>query len=451
MYPLSKKYFDLVCLFTRDPFVKLYTQELGYYTDGKERIACICSDSIDSDFSAVVLSRDNAKQFRAEAVKTDFESVDEARKWIENYFKSDIIAQHDYKRDYFDVFKDGACKGETHPNFTILKDGVPFGSAKKTIQEISYHYQDIDGNFIEQFQSKNGFDSRLFEMYLYCFFREQEFNFSRKYDAPDYMIDKMGQEIAVEAVIVSRTKDNVYDGQPLYVDNIENIISKLSNEIPLKFASVIYDKSKKRYWEKEHVKGKPFVLAIADFHADMSMTYTFNSLVEYLYGYNYDHTTYSETGELIINPRKVKNYIKENGTEIPSGFFLNKDNENISAVIFSATATLSKFNRIGKQVGFGSTDTILHRTMVIYNHEENADKPIISQYTVNKDSNETWSEGVVIYHNPYAKEPLNPNLFDETVAQAFYDIETNMVNGFMPQIFPYSSFTRNIIFTPPEK
>lgn len=67
--------------------------------------------------------------------------------------------------------------------------------------------------------------------------------------------------------------------------------------------------------------GKPFVIAVADFHDTMSMTWTYNSLLEYLYGYRYDNYKHSEEGELIINPTKIDFFEKKNGTKIPAGFF----------------------------------------------------------------------------------------------------------------------------------
>ncbi|MCT9925429.1 hypothetical protein N7272_14830, partial [Enterococcus faecalis] len=88
-----------------------------------------------------------------------------------------------------------------------------------------------------------------------------------------------------------------------------------------------------------------------------------------------------------------------------AGFLLDEANKNISAIIFSSTATLSKFNRIGRQAGMGNGNSLLVRTMTIYNHNENADKPDVVNYYVDENANETWSEGVMIYHNPHALYP----------------------------------------------
>ncbi|MFZ2782874.1 MAG: hypothetical protein WAZ36_00635 [Sediminibacterium sp.] len=440
--PINKKLFDILLLFTREPFVQHLTKELEFYTNGTGGlIGLISLDLTDNDYYACILSRDQSKQYRAELIEASIPTIEEARNWIDEKMSSASISFHDNSHDFFDVFQELNNEHKQHPNFTLLKNHISLSSAKEAVKEVSYHYKDIDGNFIDQFQSINGFDSRVWELFLFCFFREQFFSFRRNYDAPDYMIEKLNYEIAVEAVIVSR-KTELGEYEPRKPKQIQE---KLNNEVPLLYGSALFDKMKKRYWEKEHVKGKPFVIAIADFHDTMSMTWSFNALSDYLYGYRYEHS-FDEKGELIVKPIKIGEYIKPNGTKIPSGFFFLPNSENISAVIFSSCGTLSKFNRMGKQAELGSDIPTLIRMGSFYNHEPNADKPHFISYQVGKDSNETWSEGVMVFHNPNAKIKLNPDFFDKRVAQCFFKDE--LIHSQMPQIFPYNSFTQNLI---PEK
>jgi hypothetical protein len=435
---INKKLFDIYLLFTREPFVQYFTKELEFYSNGNGGLLGLISlDLTDNDYYGCILSRDESKQYRAEIVEASIPTIEEARIWIDEKMNRSSIVFHDNKHGFFDLFQDFDNKSH-HPNFKHLKEHVSLSSAKEALKEISYHYKDIDGNFIDQFQSLNGFDSRVWELFLFCFFREQFFSFKRNHNAPDYMIEKLNCEIAVEAVIVSR-KTEIGDDEP---KNSKEIQSKLSNEIPLLFSNAIFDKMKKKYWEKEHVKNKPFVIAIADFHDTMSMIWTFNALSDYLYGYKYEHS-FDEKGELIIKPVKIEDYVKSNGTKIPSGFFFLPDSENVSTIIFSSCGTLSKFNRMGKQAGLGSDNVTLIRTGNFYNHAPNADKPHLISYTVDKTSNETWSEGVIIFHNPNAKIPLKPAIFDDKVAQCFF--KDGFIYSKMPEYFPYNSFTQNIV------
>ena len=98
---------------------------------------------------------------------------------------------------------------------------------------------------------------------------------------------------------------------------------------------------------------------------------------------------------------------------------------------------------MGKQAGLGSDFVTLIRIGTFYNHEPNADKPNLITYTVDEHSNETWSEGTVVFHNPNAKIPLNPAFFDDKVAQSFF--ENEFIYSKMPRIFPYSSSTQVLI------
>lgn len=438
--PISKKLFDIYLLFTREPFVKYFTKELEYYSNGNgELLGFISLDLTDNDYSVCILSRDIARQYRAVRVEVSIPTVQEAREWIEKTMGDNTIILHDNKNQFFDIFSKQNKKRELHPNYIHLRDFLVFEAAKNTLREISYHYKDIDGNFIEQFQSINGFDARIWELYLFCFFREQYFSFERGHEAPDYLVKKSADKIAVEAVIVSRKtpikNDHDHKAQ-------KEIDEKLKNETPLRFASTLFDKVKKKYWDKEHVKGLPFLIAIADFHDTMSMTWSFTALLEYLYGHTYKYSSDSE-GNIIGKAIKVANYTKTNGVEIPSGFFLQEENENVSAILFSSCATISKFNRMGKQAGFGNEYSKLIRIVNFHDHTPNVVKPQFVEYEVNEDCNETWSEGVVIYHNPKAKHPIDPNNFEDSIAQCFF--ENGKLLSFYPEVFPYNNITQNII------
>ncbi len=436
--PINKKLFDIYLLFTREPFVQYFSEELEFYSNGNGGLLGLISlDITDQDYYGCILSRDKSKQYRAELVTASVETIEEVRKWIDDKMSSNSIIFHDNKHEYFDLFKNLNNEDNQHPNFKLLKSNIALSMAKETVKEVSYHYKDIDGNFIDQFQSINGFDSRVWELFLFCFFREQFFSFKRNFNAPDYMVEKFNEEIAVEAVIVSRKTE--IESNP---KNDKEIQEKLKNDIPLLFGSALFDKMKMKYWKKEHVKGKPFLIAIADFHDTMSMTWTFNSLSEYLYGYKYENS-FDKNGELIVTPVEIGDYTKPNGTKIPSGFFFHPNSENVSAIIFSSCGTLSKFNRMGKQAELGSDIPTLIRTGTFYNHIPNADKPNFVTYKVDKDSKETWSEGTVIYHNPNAKIPLNPAFFDDKVAQCFF--RDKLIHSKMPKYFPYNSFTQNLI------
>ena len=163
-------------------------------------------------------------------------------------------------------------------------------------------------------------------------------------------------------------------------------------------------KLNKRYWEKKNVKGKPLVFAIADFQGGASMIMTRSGLPLYLYGYDYDWHRDS-SGRLHITPRKVEKHHWRT-KEIPSGFFNQPGAENISAVVFNNSGTISKFLRMGMLAGFGSLRVTLTRVGTAVDHDPNATEPIQFKHSVNSPSyKETWVEGFDVFHNP--NDPLS--------------------------------------------
>ncbi|MFH0921605.1 MAG: glycosaminoglycan attachment protein, partial [Fibrobacterota bacterium] len=115
----------------------------------------------------------------------------------------------------------------------------------------------------------------------------------------------------------------------------------------------------KRYWELPHVNNNPLVLAIADFHDDQSMLWSSTALINYLYGVKHSFH-HDDNGQLIIKPIKIQTH-SVGEKEIPSGFYFQTDAEYISAVLFSASATISKFNRMGRQAGFKDPNVLMIR------------------------------------------------------------------------------------------
>jgi hypothetical protein len=69
---------------------------------------------------------------------------------------------------------------------------------------------------------------------------------------------------------------------------------------------------------------------------------------------------YDDNGKLVIVPQKIDCH-KVGKKTIPSGFFFQPNSEYVSAVLFSASGTISKFNRIGRQAGFAAKDIIMIR------------------------------------------------------------------------------------------
>ena len=112
----------------------------------------------------------------------------------------------------------------------------------------------------------------MWELYIYRYLRESGFELDRRYRNPDFYCTKFGATVCIEAMTVYPTQDE--KGQIAKAptpNDPEEIKEKLMDFIPIKFGSALFSKLKKRYWEIPHIKDKPIVFAIADFHNPFSL------------------------------------------------------------------------------------------------------------------------------------------------------------------------------------
>jgi hypothetical protein len=278
------------------------------------------------------------------------------------------------------------------------------------------------------------------ELYLFAFFYEQRFAMPRDYNRPDFLLTKDAFPIAVEAVTA-----NPSDGEQVPSPSTNEELKLLQQEyMPIKFGSALFTKLQKRYWELPHVQGIPFLLAIHDFIGGDSMVWSASALEEYLYG---TRATWwhDEKGKLHIQENSITEHRWGNKV-IPSGFFGLPGAENVSAVIFSNAATISKFSRIGKLAEFGDSNVLMVRRGRRPNPDQNSTEAIEFEVVVEPGKySELWSEGVRVFHNPRAKIPIPKELF-------FYCSHHFFHNGrrvaLLPENFVFESKT--VILTPKE-
>ncbi|MCY1478433.1 hypothetical protein D3C87_44970 [compost metagenome] len=450
---ISLNRFNLLVLNSRHPNIRLIAFEIEYYANFNDTIlGVILFDHYDKDFNCIILCRDENNRFRAfnpEVEGTSLANISMARKWIKRKIldytrnKIEIVEQGDNLKGV-ELFTDVTSPSNMHPYYILLRDHISKYPAKRAIIEIGNHFTDIDGNFVDQFQSKNGFDSRLWEIYLFAFLTEEGFLFDRSHHRPDFIVTKGEAVIGIEAVIVARPSGNPPTIDPTEIQHktLEEINAEISNDMPLRFGSSLYSKMRMKYWEDTHLSGKPLILAIADFHADQSMLWSFSALVNYLYGLNYK-AKYDEKGNLEIVPEKIEPYTKPSGEKIDSGFFFTPDSENISAILFSSTATVSKFSRMGIQAGFGIEGHTVLRVGAKVDHNPNASVPIAFGYIVDENCEESWGEGVNLFHNPNAIHKIDFELFPNI---AHHHLKDEHIHSISPDFHPY--FSINQIFYP---
>lgn len=344
-----------------------------------------------------------------------------------------------------DLFTPLVPKDRLHPSFAALvRRG--YEPAKRMLAEIASTYDDKDGNFVKDFQT-TGFDARMWELYLHIYLQSDGFTLNNELAVPDFIAIKEGRTVCIEAVTVNstdatsakdaETKAATLDGWDLFSYRMQNVY-------PIKFGSPLFSKLKKRYWELDQVAGHSLVFAIEDFQESGSMVWTSTALELYLYGQDYGWY-HDVNGELVVVPETIDKH-RHGAKQVPSGFFAQPDSEYVAAVLFSNSATISKFNRLGFLKGHRPKNLMMIRAGACYNHQPHATEPLQFKYVVGAPNIpvETWSEGLSMFHNPNALLPVPRELFPG-IAHHSLDSRKRMRSD-IPKFHPYGSVTQILNF-----
>jgi hypothetical protein len=447
MLPLKRQRFEALVGYSRLPHAFAMSKEIEWYASKDETLlATIVLDFEDEDFVVIVLGRDADRRYRCIDTHINFKTINNARKAL---FKASVklldlgeitFNQGDERGAKLDLFNAVHAEDKLSSSFKRVRDMSGYSSAREIIQEMMHHYDDIDGNYVEQFQT-TGFDARLWELYLFAYLTEEGLLIDRSHNSPDFIVTNGVQVAAIEAVVVQPTQgENIesIDAQTLTPEKIREL---QKHYMPIKFGSTLYSKLKKKYWEKDHVKGKPLVFAIADFHQSQSMLWSSTALSNYLYG-NYHDFHYDSSGQLIISPTKI-DFHEYNGKKIQSGFFFTADTENISAVVFSSTGTISKFLRMGKIAGFGDDSVKLIYSGNKHRHDPNASLPDTFSLLIDHKYEENWGHGISVFHNPKALVALDPDIFPSATHHRMR--EDGQIISDMAEFHPYNGTTMMVV------
>ncbi len=340
-----------------------------------------------------------------------------------------IYVQGDEKGKPNELYNIVAKKGNVNPSFLELINNPVYSSAKEFLGEAVYAYVDVDGNYIKDFQS-TGFNARLWELYLYIFLKHQGFEFDNSFNTPDYVVDKFGFTINIEATTVN--SDSKFDES--FPKNGFDIFKLMRDYMPIKFGSPLYSKLQKEYWKKEHVKGKPLVLAVHDFHMGELLNWSQISLREYLYGCRYK-TAFKEGSSILeFDDRGLPipeiitrhNYKHK---DIPSNFFSQPGSEFVSAILYCNNATLDTFNRVGKLAKMGDYEKPMKKIFEVNDLASSPYAPkVLEQDVDEKDYEEHWEETMLMFHNPNAKYQVPHTLFSG-ITHCFFDQKVNRWMG----------------------
>ncbi len=319
-----------------------------------------------------------------------------------------------------DLFTPSVEKDQMNPNFVSVLDPRR-EPERRLFQAWADGFVDRDNKLVNEFQTT--FNSSFWEIYLHALFKSYGFRNDWSNASPDFCLNKDGFEFVVEATTANAARgqpnewDRTFSNEELtklkrFKDLNTEAIIRLSNSIQAK-----YQKYQKSYRAQAHVIQKPFVLAVAPFeqpHFNLQYDRPIRAL---LYDYYVDEDAYLDNPSAFpFGPPAVSlgHVLKANGSPIDLGLFNNPAMAEISAIIFSSTATWGKLTAMAED-----SDTPAIITSVWATPPSGAPE---KRRVLRSEHTEEIHDGLQIYHNAHANQPLNPEIFRrQRVVQHYYD------------------------------
>ena len=112
--------------------------------------------------------------------------------------------------------------------------------------------------------------------------------------------------------------------------------------------------------------------------------------------------------------------------------------ENISAVLFSASGTISKFNRIGRQSGYRHPDVTMVRMGTC--HDQGTRMRLCQKcfrYVVDETCDETWGRGTFDVSTIRGPHILYPRIFFPSIAH--HRFVEGQIASHLPEFHPFPS------------
>jgi hypothetical protein len=320
-----------------------------------------------------------------------------------------------------DLFTKQVEDEKLHPNFKAVTQenlkpdfisiGMNLDKERKRLESWCDGFPDRDNKFVKEFQIS--FNSSFWEIYLYKLFSDYNFKFNWKYASPDFFLTSGNIDFIVEATTANKASDerpNEWDKKeplanilnPKAYDYYQNNMNEANRYSMIRLSNGILSKHKKyieSYSKLEHVKNKPFVIAIAPFEQPFFYYQYSRPIMSLLYDiYVDEEISYKNPKEYPYPPTVYLNNVKkDNGSEIPLGFFNDDSMKEISAIIFNANAIWSKLSDRERHLNF-----------------------LTKQGITMERTKELIEDGLFILHNPYAKYPLDKSIFrKERVCQVY--------------------------------
>jgi hypothetical protein len=318
-----------------------------------------------------------------------------------------------------DLFKLATEEDKLHKNFiSILRKSKE--ADRQELLKWCEGFPDRDNKLVTEFQTT--FNSSFWEIYLYALFKEIGIPMNWEHPSPDFIVEYNGKNVVIEATIAAAALGKTPEWEKDLKEtpptrfremNMESII-RLSNSIISK-----HRKYKDKYSKLDHVKGNPFVIAVAPFEQPHFNLQCETPIMALLYDFYVDEDAYNDNPHLYPNgpPDVNLGFVeKDNGAEIELGLFEDDSLSEVSAIMLSTTATWGKVESM-------TTSSDLRFVSTVWWSEEELG-PIYKN-----SAKETIRDGLFVFHNPYARRPLDPEMYNHSgITQVFVDPITKKIS-----------------------
>jgi hypothetical protein len=309
-----------------------------------------------------------------------------------------------------DLFAPVVSQEFQHPNFRSIC-AQQNGYNWDVLNEWARGFKDRDGKFVQEFQ--RSFDPCFWELYVFAVLKQYGLTVDFTYHAPDFVVCDNGG-FNIEATVALHAKG----APPEFMKSAEPIpddLNEFNRRAILRIRNSIEGKHGKflmSYSTLEHVKDRPFVLAVSAFDSPHAILASQRAIEAVLFGYYVDEEKYlREGGEL--KGRQVETVDKDNGSSVGLGVFLDEEFKWLSAVIFGSCATWGKVRAL-------SADPNPNIFFEALTYNPNGVQPHVVKATKSKYV-EHLLDGLRIYHNPQARYRLDTSIFrHRDVFQSYY-------------------------------
>ncbi|MDC8012806.1 hypothetical protein [Tahibacter soli] len=302
-----------------------------------------------------------------------------------------------------DLFQPVVPVDKQHDIFRMLMHPA-HGPERAVIQGWAAGFLDRDGKFVKEFQTT--FQSSFWELYMHAVLKDMGMSLDYSFHAPDFVV------IAPTPFVMEATIASPPDGgAPAYglrKPAISDDFGEFNRQAILRLCNSFTSKVRKyrqHYATLAHVRDRPYVIAIAPFDRPQAHFAANRPIMATLYGIYFDEdATIAAQAENVIM-RHIEAVTKNDNANVPVGMFSDETYKDVSAVVYGPLATWGKVRALADAPERNIEFTTFHPS--------NAPglKPDV-RTTMKAGYAEHLLDGLYVFHNPYAEQPLPADVFD---------------------------------------